>query len=62
MAIENHPRDMTADELRGIARKLRTYAYIYTGDKEAMKMAARCDEMAALLDTANALLAAHHDT
>jgi hypothetical protein len=47
--------DMTADELRHISRKLTTFADIYTGDKEARRMARRCWEVAALLDAANAL-------
>lgn len=51
---ERQVEDMTADELRGIARKLTTYARIYTGDKEARKMALRCSEVADLLDAANA--------
>lgn len=46
--------DMTSDELRHIARKLTTYANIYTGDKEARQMAARCVEIADLLDAATA--------
>lgn len=33
---------LSADDLRSIARKLTTYAGIYTGDKEAREMAARC--------------------
>jgi hypothetical protein len=41
---------MSADELRHISRKLTTYADIYTGDKEARRMADRCLEVAALLD------------
>jgi hypothetical protein len=45
--------DMTAEELRQIARKLTTYADIYTGDKEARRMAERCLEIANLLDAAN---------
>lgn len=44
--------DMTADELRHIARKLKTYAGIYTGDKEARSMAVRCEEIAGLLEAA----------
>lgn len=47
-------RDMTAEELRHIARKLRTYVAIYTGDKEARRMAKRCDEIADLLDAVTA--------
>ena len=43
-------KDMTADELRGIARKLETYQRIYEGDKEAREMAIRCREVALLLD------------
>ena len=44
--------DMTPAELRHIARKLTTYAGFYTGDKEAQKMAARCTEIAGMLDAA----------
>ncbi|MDZ5448923.1 Lar family restriction alleviation protein [Labrys sedimenti] len=38
-----------ADHLNGIARKLRTYAGIYTGDKEAREMANWCERAAAAL-------------
>ena len=41
---------ITAKELCGIARKLTTYASIYTGDKEALEMAARCLQAAEALD------------
>lgn len=41
---------MTPTEFRGIARKLTTYAAIYTGDKEAREMAARCTEAADALE------------
>jgi hypothetical protein len=47
------PLDMTSEELRHIARKLTTYADIYTGDKEARCMAKRCWDVAALLDAAH---------
>jgi replication-associated recombination protein RarA len=56
MTTEAPILDMTADELRAIARKLLTYAYvdIRAADEEAEKMAKRCWEIAALLDAANA--------
>jgi hypothetical protein len=52
MTTEAPILDMTADELRAIARKLLTYAYadIRAADVEAEKMAKRCWEIAALLD------------
>jgi hypothetical protein len=52
--------DMTAEELRQIARKLTTYADIYTGDKEARRMAERCSEAAAHHVGAVATLAEAH--
>lgn len=45
--------DMTAEEMRHIARKLTTYADIYTGDKEARSMARRCADVADVLDAAS---------
>ena len=47
---EDGIEEMTADELRGIARKLETYQHIYPGDKEGRAMAIRCREVALLLE------------
>lgn len=39
---------MTPERLQQIARKLRTYAAIYTGDKEAREMARDCEAASAV--------------
>jgi hypothetical protein len=46
--------NMTADELRAISRKLNHYVELHPDDKDARLMAARCGEMAALLETSSA--------
>jgi len=46
---------MTAEDFRHVARKLETYAAIYTGDKEARRMAVQCRKEADALDRAAAM-------
>lgn len=43
---------LTAERLRHIARKLRTYAGIYDGDKEARAMVDDCEHAASMLEYA----------
>ena len=46
--------DMTANELRAMSRKLRTYVELHPDDKEARSMADRCEQIAALLEVSSA--------
>ena len=41
--------EMTADELRAIARELNAYVELHPGKREARSLAIRCGEIAALL-------------
>ena len=46
--------EMTADELRAIARELNAYVELHPGKREARSLAIRCGEIAALLETPSA--------
>lgn len=46
--------DMTANELRAMSRRLRTYVELHPHDKEARSMADRCEQIAASLEVSSA--------
>jgi len=52
--LDYETKDMTANELRAISRKLSTYLELHPDDKDARSMADRCGEIAALLEATSA--------